>query len=152
MTLTSETTAELLAAMDIYKIIARQLIDKLISETDQPAIDAIKAGSYHAIEDADLLNGDDELSGNWSFAVHGEHCLFQNSTTRQTLEVSLGDETSLGDLDPYFFYKFLKTTDNLSHLAEQFPRPFSDMLTFFEALEEREILRHIHGVEYRKQI
>lgn len=145
-----QTTAELLIAMESFKAIARILTDKLISETDQPEKDKIKEGHYYEIENAPLLNGTDLLSGNWYFEVHGEHCLFKNSITGQTLEVSLGDIESVGNLDPYFFYNFLKTTTAFQHLTDNFKNPFSDMIAFFETLIENKQMIPLYGNEFRK--
>ncbi|UED69448.1 hypothetical protein [Brevibacillus sp. HD3.3A] len=149
-TLTKETVDELLAAMDAYKEIAQELMDKLILETNQPEKSEIIKGSYYLISNAELLNGEEYLSGNWYFDVHGEHCMFENLDTGQKLEASLGNKDDIGNIDPYFFYDFLKTTEDFKHLIQYFANPFGDMLNFFEELEKRKILVHIHGVEYRK--
>lgn len=63
-TLTKETVDELLAAMDAYKEIAQELMDKLILETNQPEKSEIIKGSYYLISNAELLNGEEHLSGN----------------------------------------------------------------------------------------
>lgn len=148
--LTKNIVDELLTAMDNYKTIAELLIDKLITETDQPEKAEIQAGNYFDIQNADLLNGKENLSDNWCFDVHGEHCMFENLTTGQILEVSLGDKESVGNLDPYFFYSFLKTTVNLKHLTKYFDHPFNDMLVLFEDLQRQKLLTHINGVQFRK--
>lgn len=150
--ITKETQGELLEAMDSYKDIAQRLIDKLILETDQPEKNRILAGHYEEIQNADVLTGQENLSDSWWFDVHGEHCLFKHLPTEQALEVSLGDKDSLGNLDPYFFYNFLKTTDSLKHLTEYFRNPFNDMINFFKELENQKLMTHIYGVEYRKII
>jgi hypothetical protein len=150
VTLTSEVTAELLDAMNARQALAEQLINKLLCETDQPEKTAIAQGQYHEIRNADLLSGQTTLSGNWWYDVHGAHCLFQNTVTGQMLEVSLGNESSPGNLDPYFFHQFLRSTESLRHLAAHFPRPFADMLAFFEELARQRVLVHLHGVEFRR--
>ncbi|MGM1050677.1 MAG: DUF6896 domain-containing protein [Bacillota bacterium] len=101
--LTKETMDELLAAMDTYKAIAQELIDKLISETNQPEKSEIIKGGYYLLSNAELLNGEEHLTGNWYFDVHGEHCMFENLETGQKLEVSLGSTDDIGNVDPYFF-------------------------------------------------
>jgi hypothetical protein len=103
-----EIKDELIAAMENFKTLAKQLIDKLIAETDQPGKLEIAKGHYYEIENADTINGQENLSDNWWFDVHGEHCLFKNLITGQTLEVSLGDEESIGNLDPSSFIIFWK--------------------------------------------
>lgn len=145
-----QITSDLLVAMDRFKSLAQILIEKLISETDQPEKAKIKEGHYYEIENASLLNGTETLSENWYFDVHGEHCLFRNTITGQALEVSLGDQESVGNLDPYFFYDFLKTTNGFEHLTDNFKNPFSDMIVFFETLEQDNVLIHVYGNEFRK--
>lgn len=148
--LSNEIVEELLKAMDNYQTIAERLIDKLIAETDQPEKIEIAVGHYYEIQNTELLNGQENLSDNWWFDVHGEHCMFENLTTGQVLEVSLGDKDSVRNLDPYFFYNFLKTTEKFKHLIKYFDNPFKDTLDLFEELEQQKILTHIYGVQYRK--
>lgn len=148
--LTSDIEKELLKAMDDYKTIAQLLIDKLITETDQPEKAEIQAGRYFEIQNADLLNGQENLSDNWWFDVHGEHCLFKNLITGQTLEVSLGNKESIANLDPYFFYNFLETTENFRHLTKYFKNPFNDTLNLFKKLEKKQKMVNIYGVNFRK--
>jgi len=148
--LSNEIVEELLKAMDNYQTIAERLIDKLITETDQPEKTEIQAGHYYEIQNAELLNGQESLSDNWWFDIHGEHCMFKNLITGQVLEVSFADKASIGNLDPYYFYNFLKTTENLKHLTKYFDNPFKDTLEFFEELGQQKILDHISGVQYRK--
>lgn len=148
--LTNHIEKELLKAMDDYKTIAQLLIDKLITETDQPEKAEIQAGRYFEIQNADLFNGHENLSDNWWFDVHGEHCLFRNLITGQTLEVSLGNKESIANLDPYFFYNFLETTENFRHLTKYFKNPFNDTLNLFKKLEKKQKMVNIYGVNFRK--
>lgn len=149
-TFQNEIIIELLNAMDEFETTAGQLINKVITETKQPEIEAIEKGNYDEIENADFLNGEKILSDNWYYDVHGEHCMFENTITGQTLEVSLGHKEHIANLDPYFFYNFLKTTKHLAHLTKHFESPFKDMLDLFEDLEQKKLLKHIHRIEYRK--
>jgi hypothetical protein len=48
--------------------------------------------------------------GNWQYFVHGIHCGFRNKKTKQSIEVPLVFGLEFGDLDPYFFSKFIKST------------------------------------------
>lgn len=91
---------ELFQAMDEFASIAELLINKIITETIQPEIENINAGKYYEIENAELRNGQENLSDNWSFDVHGEHCFFRNTETNQELEVHLGNRESCANLDP----------------------------------------------------
>ncbi|MCW3791697.1 hypothetical protein OM416_08905 [Paenibacillus sp. LS1] len=148
--ITQEITEELLTVMDMYQRIARELIEQLILETDQPDRMEILAGAYDMLTNADAIHGGEELTGDWFFDVHGEHCMFQNTETGQTLEVSLGSPEDVGNMDPYFFYNFIKTTPEIAYLTAYFENPFKDMLDFFERLQAQHVLIHVHGVEYRK--
>ena len=141
---------EMLEAMDSFCALAEQLIYKLIHETDQPEKAKILTGHYYEIQHAGLLNGQLSLSDNWDFEVHGEHCRFENLLTGQILEVSLIGKEDVTNLDPYFFNEFLRTTEDLKYLAQNFKNGFKDTLDFFQELERRGKMVWIFGVEYRK--
>lgn len=47
---------------------------------------------------------------NWRYAFHGFHCAFSNLKTRQYIEVPLTYGLEFGELDPYFFTGFIKST------------------------------------------
>lgn len=148
--LTSTIQQELLFAMDDYNVAAHILMDKLIAETNQPEKEKIAAGHYYAIEEADLLNGAETLSDNWWFEVHGEHCLFRNLKTKQELEVYLGNKESVSNLDPIFFFNFLKTTKKWKHLIVHFENPFADVLNFFEEMVLIQKMENVGGLNFRK--
>lgn len=46
----------------------------------------------------------------WRYYLHGFHCGFTNSETGQRIEVPLVFGLEFGDLDPYFFSTFIKST------------------------------------------
>ncbi|MBT30442.1 MAG: hypothetical protein CMO01_12355 [Thalassobius sp.] len=148
--ITHNVRVELLNAMDAFAILAKELINKLLLETNEPELEKIQKGEYYLIEGTDLKNGAETLSNGWGFFVHGEHCLFENIYSGQKLEVSLGRDEFIKNLDPYFFYQFLNTTEEFKHLIKYFENPFSDMLDFFMQLEKENILSHSYGNEYRK--
>lgn len=148
--LTTTIQQELLFAMDDYNATAHLLIDKLIAETNQPEKEKIAAGHYFEIEEADLLNGAEALSDNWWFEVHGEHCFFRNLNTKQELEVYLGNRESVSNLDPIFFFNFLKTTEKWKYLVQNFKNPFADVLNFFEELVLIQKMENVGGLNFRK--
>ena len=149
--ITPELRDELLAAIHHFGVLAKQLIAKLIAETDQPEKLEIAKGQYYEIQNADLLNGGETLSDNWYFDVHGEHCLFRNAITSQTLEVYLGNEESIANLDPAFFYRFLQTTPNFKNLAECLGHPFNGTLNVFVELEDQGLLKHVGGIYFKRE-
>lgn len=148
--ISNDVEKELLRAMEEFKSIAQKLIERLVAETDQPEKVLVEAGEYSKIQNAELLNGQETLSENWGFDVHGEHCKFRNMKTGQTFEVTLGDKESIANLDPYFFYEFLETTATLKHLTQYFEHPFRDILIFFEKLTREQKMTRIDGVNFRK--
>ncbi|EEZ4382054.1 MULTISPECIES: DUF6896 domain-containing protein [Escherichia] len=48
--------------------------------------------------------------GKWQYCFHGFHCAFENKKTEQNIEVPLAYGFDFGDLDPYFFSGFIKST------------------------------------------
>jgi hypothetical protein len=144
-----ETVKELLRAMDDHVELAYYLIDKLIAETIQDDIEGIKNGEYWMIQ-----NGSEEsetLSEDWYYDVHGEHCYFLNKATGQKIEVSLGTDKCIENLDPYFFYMFLRSSEKHKHLAEYFEEnPFNDMINLFEQLTKEGKMKHVYRNEFRK--
>ena len=95
----------------------------------------------------------DELTENWDYDVHGEHCDFRNNITGQEIVVSLGKNKWIENLDPYFFYKFLETSDKYNYLAKYFKEnPYNKMCDLFEKLEKEGKMQHLDRNEWRKNI
>lgn len=46
----------------------------------------------------------------WKYSIHGFHCGFENVMTGQFIEVSLVFGLEFGDIDPFFFSQFIKST------------------------------------------
>ena len=150
MEINNHIQQELFQAMDEFASIAELLINKIITETIQPEIENTSAWQYYKIEDAELLSGNETLSDGWWLEVHGEHCFFRNTKTNQELEVHLGNRESSANLDPQFFYNFLKTTEKFNHLTKYFENPFQDMIAFFEKLLSDQKMINVGGVNFRK--
>lgn len=62
----------------------------------------------------------------WRYNIHGVHCGFENSKTGQIIEVSLTFPMEFGDLDPYFFSQFIKTTVKYKPLPIDIFENFAD--------------------------
>jgi hypothetical protein len=54
--------------------------------------------------------------GEWDYYFHGFHCSFTNRRTKQEIEVPLTYGEEFGELDPYFFSIFIKTTPEFQPL------------------------------------
>lgn len=50
--------------------------------------------------------------GEWNYFFHGYHCFFENRKTKQEIEVPLTYGEEYGELDPYFFSRFIKTSNS----------------------------------------
>lgn len=60
------------------------------------------------------------LNENWSFFLHGAHCCFEHILTGQTLEVRYTEKPEFGILEGFFFYTYMRTTDEFNSLAQWF--------------------------------
>lgn len=129
--------------MNRHSQLAKELIQKVINETEQPQKEDLLKGPHIAIENAVLTNGGELLSGGWYYDVHGEHCCFIHKPSGQRLEVLLLYGTAVACFDPHFFYMFLESTASLKHLTAYFPSPFQDMYIFFVELVNIGVLVHL---------
>ncbi|MCG2617489.1 hypothetical protein LZZ85_24535 [Terrimonas sp. NA20] len=62
----------------------------------------------------------------WNYYFHGAHCGFENIRTGQTVEVSLIFGSEFGDLDPYFFSKYIKSTPAYRPLPVEIFEDYAD--------------------------
>lgn len=62
----------------------------------------------------------------WRYYVHGFHCGFENIKTGQNIEVPLVFGLEFGDLDPYFFTNFIKSTPKYNPLPVHIFEDYSD--------------------------
>ena len=62
----------------------------------------------------------------WKYFLHGFHCGFENIKTGQIIEVPLVFGLEFGDLDPYFFSKFIKSTPNYKPLPINIFEDYAD--------------------------
>jgi len=63
---------------------------------------------------------------NWRYYFHGFHCGFENIETGQEIEVPLIFGLEFGDLDPYFFTRFIKSTPKYQPLPIDIYEDYSD--------------------------
>lgn len=75
------------------------------------------------------LKGDKRGRGkmdDWNYFLHGFHCYFENTTTKQQIEVPLVFGMEFGDLDPYFFTNFINTSPEYKPLPVQIFNDYHD--------------------------
>ena len=78
-----EFIQEIHLAIDHFETLSLELVNLILTDTDQKDSVKIRTGEYHNIGNTALGN----LSKDWSFEVRGEHCDFYNSGTKQTLTI-----------------------------------------------------------------
>jgi hypothetical protein len=62
----------------------------------------------------------------WRYHLHGHHCGFENKKTGQLIEVPLVFSLEFGDLDPYFFSIYIKSTPNYKPLPIKIYDDYAD--------------------------
>ncbi|VXB76811.1 conserved hypothetical protein [Flavobacterium sp. 9AF] len=90
-----------------YRQLSEELLYKLVNKLK------LKLNKDFPMETFNELKQDERQMGkleNWRYFVHGFHCGFKNEKTGQAIEVPLVFGQEFGDLDPYFFSKFIKST------------------------------------------
>ncbi|MFT6922972.1 MAG: hypothetical protein ACJA1C_001980 [Crocinitomicaceae bacterium] len=92
-----------------YGVLGERLINEFIVENDIPNHDGFPLKNLNGY----FGNKNHEprgKMGEWNYYFHGFHCLFVNRGTKQEIEVPLTYGEEFGELDPYFFSTFIKTT------------------------------------------
>lgn len=64
--------------------------------------------------------------GDWRYYLHGFHCCFENLRTNQNIEVPLVFGLEFGDLDPYFFVSYIKSTPGYRPLPIDIYEDYAD--------------------------
>lgn len=106
-----------------YRNLAEKLLFKLVGELD------LKLNRDFPMQTFNELKRDKRQIGkveDWRYYVHGFHCGFENTKTGQLIEVPLVFGLEFGDLDPYFFSKFIKSTPNYRPLPVDIFEDYAD--------------------------
>jgi len=106
-----------------YRQLGEELLFKLVDKLD------LKLNRDFPMETFNELKRDKRQIGkveDWSYFVHGFHCGFENNKTKQLIEVPLVFGLEFGDLDPYFFSMFIKSTPKYRPLPVDIFEDYSD--------------------------
>jgi len=87
-----------------YRKLGKQLVFMLVDKLCLNLNRDFPLDTFNELKRDDRQNG---TVAEWRYFVHGFHCGFQHLTTRQYIEVPLVFGLEFGDLDPYFFLKFI---------------------------------------------
>lgn len=106
-----------------YRQLGEELLYKLVNKLD------LKLNKDFPMETFNELKRDKRQIGkleDWRYFVHGFHCGFENNKTGQIIEVPLVFGQEFGDLDPYFFSKFIKSTPKYKPLPVDIFEDYAD--------------------------
>ncbi|WP_405208022.1 DUF6896 domain-containing protein [Aquimarina sp. LLG6339-5] len=106
-----------------YRLLGEKLLFKLVNNLD------LKLNKDFPLETFNKLKQDKRQTGrieNWRYFVHGFHCGFENNKTAQIIEVPLVFGLEFGDLDPYFFTRFIKSTPKYLPLPVEIHEDYAD--------------------------
>ena len=85
-----------------------------------------------------------EFNG-WKYAFHGIHCAFTNIETGQRIEVPLNYGFEFGQLDPYFFVQFIKTTKEYQPLPLALFSEYADGTRILEEMIKLDKFEYINS-------
>jgi hypothetical protein len=106
-----------------YRKLAEELLFRLVDKLD------LKLNKDFPMETFNELKRDKRQIGKiegWRYFVHGFHCGFESIATGQLIEVPLVFGLEFGDLDPYFFSEFIKSTPNYRPLPVDIFEDYAD--------------------------
>ncbi|MCW1961010.1 DUF6896 domain-containing protein [Chryseobacterium viscerum] len=83
--------------------------------------------------------------GKWRYFLHGYHCYFQNVTTKQEIEVPFMFGMEFGDLDPYFFSLYIKSTPKYRPLPITIYEDFADGERILDVMLQLGLLERINS-------
>lgn len=84
--------------------------------------------------------------GDWEYFIHGYHCHFLNVKTKQEIEVPFMFGMEFGDLDPYFFVKFIKSTPEYYPLPINLDEYHHDGERVLEVMSDLGLLERINSI------
>ena len=106
-----------------YRQLGEELLHKLVESLN------LKLSKDFPMQTFNELKRDKRQIGkieDWRYFIHGFHCGFKNIKTGQLIEVPLVFGQEFGDLDPYFFSKFIKTTPKYKPLPVDIFEDYAD--------------------------
>jgi len=114
-----------------YRRLGKQLVFMLVDKLD------LNLNKDFPLDTFNELKRDERQIGKvaeWKYFVHGFHCGFQNIITGQYIEVPLVFGLEFGDLDPYFFVKFILSSPDHHPLPTPLFEEYADGLKIIEKM------------------
>lgn len=114
-----------------YRKLGEELLFKLVDKLDLKLNKDFPMQTFNELKRDGRSNG--KVEG-WNYYVHGFHCGFVNIKTKQEIEVPLVFGQEFGDLDPYFFSKFIKSTPKYTPLPVEIFEDYADAVRINERM------------------
>ncbi len=112
-----------------YRTLAQDLIFKLADKFEIEIEKENPNNSFYKLKREKKQTG---TVGDWRYYLHGIHCGFTHMKTKQTIEVNLVHGFEFGDLDPYFFTQFIKSTGCYKPLPVEIYEDYADGVQIIE--------------------
>lgn len=114
-----------------YRQLGEELLFKLVDKLDLNLNKDFPMETFNELKQGKRQIGNLE---NWRYFVHGFHCGFENNKTGQKIEVPLVFGQEFGDLDPYFFTRFIKSTLKYRPLPVKIYEEYADGVRIIERM------------------
>lgn len=125
-----------------YRQLGEQLVFMMLDKLD------LKLNNDFPLDTFNELKRDDRQIGKvaeWRYFVHGFHCGFQHIIAGQYIEVPLVFGLEFGDLDPYFFVKFILSSPDYHPLPIPLFEEYADGLRIIEKMVSLGKFEKIHS-------
>lgn len=106
-----------------YRQLGEELLFKVVRKLDLNLNKDFPLQTFNELKLNGKSNGFVE---GWRYSAHGFHCGFDNLKTKQAIEVPLIFGLEFGDLDPYFFTHFIKSTPKYQPLPVDIFEEYAD--------------------------
>lgn len=107
-----------------YGILAKELIFQFVDKFDLELDRKFPMMTLNTLEKE--LYPTSGIIDKWYYFFHGTHCRFKNEKTGQCIEVPLRFGLEFGELDPYFFSRYIKSTPAYQPLPVKINNDFED--------------------------
>lgn len=114
-----------------YRQLGEELFFRLVKELELELNTDFPLQTFNGLKNGKRSNGKME---EWNYHVHGFHCGFENIKTYQNIEVPLVFGLEFGDLDPYFFTNYIKSTPKYNPLPVDIFEDYADGARIIEKM------------------
>lgn len=125
-----------------YRNLATKLILRLIEKNKIKHHPDFPFLTFNSIKGSKKSRG---KTDDWEYFFHGYHCHFKNTKTQQEIEVPIMFGMEFGDLDPYFFSIYIKSTPQYQPLPINIYENFDDGHRILEVMLNLGLFENINS-------